>query len=299
MLNVAVIGIGNMGRHHIRHYSLNPNANLVAVCDLQQDLLDQYTSKYNCKGYTNLDEMLENESIDAVTIAAATFVHYDLAKKVIEKGIHVLIEKPIAETEEKGNALVELAKDHGVTLMIGHIERFNPAVQKLKEMLAAGTLGDIKSAISRRVGPLPKQIKDANVLVDLAVHDLDILTYLMDEKPSNVTIQKKHAQLTDRADCADILVDFSGASGYVQVNWTTPKPIRTLFVTCTKGYVELNYATKELVLFNFSDPEPQNIEVENKDQLAEEIAHFLNCAAQNITPLITGEDGVLALAMIK
>ncbi|MCP4049097.1 MAG: Gfo/Idh/MocA family oxidoreductase [bacterium] len=311
MLNTGVIGLGNMGRHHVRLYSENKRVNLVCVCDIHQDILNKFTSNYSCRGYLNLDDMLNNEELDAVTITSPTSLHYEIAKKIIQKGIHVLIEKPVTDTTERANELIDLAKKHNVIIMVGHIERFNPAVTALKKLIDEGQAGRIISLSSRRLGTFPNQIKDASVIIDLAVHDIDICSYLLDKEPVKVYAHKVKALIDSREDHAELFLTYDNESAFIQVNWITPIKIRTLAVTGTRGYVELDYLTKKLTLYksnysrskdingetviNFKDTEKVDIPVQNIDQLTVEIDHFVTCIKENRPPLIDGEAGKKAL----
>lgn len=310
-IKVAVIGLGNMGKHHVRNYSELEDSELVAVCDLQQDLIDEFSKKYNCKGYTDLDLMLKQESIDAVSITVPTALHFPIAKLIIENKINVLIEKPICDSVEKANKLLKLSKENNVIIMVGHIERFNPAVLKLKEIIDEGKLGKITSLISRRVGAFPAQIKDANVIIDLAVHDIDIFSYMLGKQPDNVFANAGRALIDGREDYAEILLTYGDQNGMMQVNWITPIRIRNLSITGTKGYAELNYMTQELKLFEsnyhedhddfgdfiikFGNPTQTEVTVEKKEPLAQELSHFLKCVSTNTQPLISGETGIQAL----
>lgn len=310
-INVAVIGLGNMGKHHVRNYHNISKANLLAVCDLNPDLVNEFSEKYNCKGYTNLDEVLLNESIDAITLTVPTSLHYKIAKKFIEAGIHILIEKPICDNVNEAQELIDLAKKHNCTLMIGHIERFNPVVKKLKEVIDNGEVGKVTSLISRRVGAFPAQIKDANVIIDLAVHDIDIFSYLLGKHPDKIYGNAGRALIDGREDYAEIFLTYGDQNGFMQVNWITPIRIRNLAITGTKGYAELNYMTQELKLFesnyyedhdNFGDfiikfgnPVERHIPVEKKEPLFEELSHFVDCILEKKQPLISGEVGLKAL----
>jgi len=310
-LKVAVIGLGNMGKHHVRNYHNIENCQLVAVCDLKDGAAETYAEEFNCNAYSSIHDMLDKEEIDALTITSPTSTHYEVAKMVIERGISVLIEKPIADNVEHATELIELAKQNNVTLMVGHIERFNPAVTALKNIIEAGELGDITSLISKRVGVFPAQIKDANVIIDLAVHDIDIFSYLLNREPDGIFGNAGRALIDDREDYAEIFLTYGQQNGIVQVNWITPIRIRQLSVTGTKGYAELNYMTQELVVhesnytrdtdhlgdpvIKFDTPNTRTIPIDNQEPLNLELRHFLDSVRTNTSPLITGEVGRNAL----
>lgn len=300
-LNVAVVGIGNMGGHHARNYAKLPGATLVALCDKNADLYQDLAKECNAKLYEDIDQMLDSESIDAISLATPTSTHYTIAKHLLEKGIDLLVEKPIADDLEKADELIELAKSKNRVLVVGHIERFNPAVMALKEIVSNGDLGEIRSIITRRAGGMPPQIQDANVIIDLAVHDIDVITYLTEKQATSVTANTGKAHLEDREDHAEIFLKYdSNLSGFVQVNWITPIRVRTLSITGTKGHAELNYITQELKTYL---PEEAQVPVPKTQPLANELSHFLDIIQSNtppIAPAQIGRDSLdTALAAIK
>ena len=310
-LRVAVIGIGNMGKHHVRNYSEIHGAELVAVADLNEELGTKMAEEYNCKYYQNYLEMLDTEQLDAVTVVVPSKFHHAVGLEVIARGIHLLMEKPIAMTEAEGQDLIDAAKAKGVKLMVGHIERFNPGVVKLKQIVDEGRLGRIVSVIARRVGVMPPQIQDANVLIDLGVHDIDIISYLLGRQPDRVTANGGRALLANREDYADIFLNYGDTNGVVQVNWVTPVRIRSLAITGTEGYAELNYLTQKLTvhksvyakttdgfgefLIRYGDPQTEDVVVDQKEPLRSEIESFLDSIVSGAPVVTTGEDGLQAL----
>ena len=313
LLRIGVIGLGNMGRHHVRHWSTIPTAQLVAVCDSQDSRAKDFADEYGCKSYSSLEAMLKNETLDAVSLTVPTFLHFDYALTCLERGLSVLIEKPIAETVEQAQILIDKAKEKGVCLMIGHIERFNPAVMALKNFIDEGKLGRIVSLISRRENTFPSQMKDANVAVDLAVHDIDIVNYLMDDYPVDLCSFSGHALIDSRKDHLELYLRYRQASAFSQVNWITPVPIRKLTVTGTKGYVELDYSEKTVLFYpceheRFTDAngvdsirilktEPYFLSVQPHDALNAELTHFSDCVLNGYPPKVSGEAGLNALSL--
>ena len=312
-VKVGVIGLGNMGRHHATHYADIPLAQLVAVCDINPVLVASFSAQYQCKGYTDLTEMLQTEGLDAVSIIAPTKLHYAFAKQVIEHGVSVLIEKPIAETVEQADELIALAKKHQVVLTVGHIERFNPAVMALKARLSE--LGQIVSIHTKRAGVFPPQIRDANVMIDLAVHDIDIISWLMNKQPIKVQRISGRALLKNREDYTTLLLNYGGddfpQTGIVEVNWITPKRVRHLIITGTQGYAELDYLNQELIMYvshtsaasdeadhlKMAFAEPEKVTIDKKAPLDAELTHFLTCVDQKSLPIVSGEDAREALRL--
>ncbi len=314
-IKVAVIGVGNMGRHHARVYSQLENADLVAISDINVKAGKEIAKKYDCKYYKDYNVMLSKEEIDAISIAVPTKLHKQVALDVIKSKKHVLIEKPIALTTKEAEAIIEAAKKAEVKLTVGHIERFNPSIQELKKIIERGDLGEIISIIARRVGVFPPQIKDQSVIVDLAVHDIDIFSYLLDRQPTEVFAKGRKALTDQREDSAEIFLSYNGISGFIQVNWITPIKIRTLSVTGSKGYAELNYVTQKLELYQskykkrvdsfgefvikFGEPTKKEIKINKKEPLLCELESFIECIRYNKEPEITGGDGLKALMIAE
>ena len=309
MLNVAVIGVGNMGKHHARVYS-ELRCKLVAVSDPDENRRKEIAEKFSCKHYKDYKEMLEKEDIDAVSIAVPTRLHKDVALYCIERGKHVLLEKPISDNINDAKKIIQVAKEKNIKLLIGHVERFNPIVQKMKELMDRNELGEITSIIARRVGVFPPQIQDANVIVDLAVHDIDIISYLLNKKPNEIYASGGRALVNKREDYADIFMKFGKTNVLIQANWITPVKIRNLSVTGTNGYAEVNYITQEMILYKtklkkiiddftdvveFAKPEKMKITLEGQEPLRLEIENFIESIIENKEPLVTGEDGLSAL----
>jgi len=291
-VKVAVIGVGSMGKHHARVYSELKNVELVAVSDINKNLGKKIAEKYGCNFYSNYNEMLEKEKIDAISVVVPTKLHAKVAVDCINKNKHVLIEKPIASNLNEANHIIHVAKKKGIKLMVGHIERFNPAVRKIKEMINEGKFGNIISLISRRVGLFPPQIKDINVILDLAVHDIDVFNFILEKNPKAVFAVSGKALINNREDYADITLKYNGINAFIQVNWITPVKIRILNLTGTKGYGELNYIKQEVKFFKsvykriadnsfeevikFSTPIVKNIPINKEEPLKNELKSFIS-----------------------
>ncbi len=221
VIPVAVVGAGNMGRHHVRNYAELPGAELVAVVDPDPARARELAAEHGAVAYETVAELLERSpEVAAVTVATPTITHRQIAGELLDAGKHVLVEKPIASTVEAAEELCARAAERGVVLAVGHVERFNPAVQELKRRLDAGMLGAPLSLVARRVGNMPPQIKDADVIVDLAVHDIDIFRYLLGaDRPDEIFASAGRAIVTDRFDFADIILRFGEVTCFLQVNW--------------------------------------------------------------------------------
>lgn len=309
-IDVAVIGAGNMGKNHARTYSELEGVKLVAIADVSENA-KQLAEKFGCRYYKNYMDMLSKERLDAVSVCVPTSLHYTVAKDIISKGVNLLVEKPITRDVKEADEMVRLAEAKGVKLAVGHIERFNPAVRKLKEIIDDDKLGDITSMIARRVGLFPPQIKDANVVIDLAVHDIDVFNFLLGRKPDKILCESGKAIINQREDYADIFMKYGNVNGFIQVNWITPIKIRVLNITGTKGYAELNYITQELVLYEsnyekryddfgdfvlkFGEPKKTIVDVSKGEPLRKELEHFIACIKNNKQPEVDGNEGLAVL----
>ena len=296
-VNVGVIGVGAMGENHVRVYHKIEEANLVAVSDVSERALKKIEKKYGAKGYTEYSELLENPEIEVVSVCVPTTFHHNVVMEAIKNGQHVLVEKPIAFTLEEAEEMIAAAKEAVVLLATGHVERFNPAVQKAKELVDDGVIGDIVSAFAKRVGPLPPRIKDVGVAIDLAIHDLDIMNYLFDEEVTQVYGSMNNIL----GDCefedhAEIMVNFDNEStGIIEVNWLTPYKRRELELTGTAGIISVDYIQQSIEVYGkFA----QDIQIKHEEPLKGELISFLNAVVNGTEPEITGEDGLKALKMV-
>lgn len=309
-LKAAVIGVGNMGKHHARVYASLEGVRLVAVCDIDERAGSEIAGKFACNYYNDHRAMLSREKPDVVSVAVPTKMHSRAAVDALNAGAHVLVEKPIADTLAQARRIIDAAKKNNRKLTVGHIERFNPAVRKVKEMIDRGKLGTITSIIAKRVGPFVSRI-NGNVVIDLAVHDIDIINYLLGDEPRKIYANGGKALSDAKEDYAELFLKYGSASGYVQVNWITPVLIRELHVTGTKGYVQANYITQEVDFYQakyekefddfgdfvikFGTPKKESVPVERVEPLKVELQSFVDSIINDAIPSVTARDGIKAL----
>lgn len=311
-MNAGVIGVGNMGKHHARNYAEIPGVNLAAVSDIEPKIGQPIAKRFNCRYYRDYRELLKKEKLDLVTIAVPTKLHKKVALDSIARGLHILIEKPIASTVRDAKEVVGRAKQKGIKFTVGHIERFNPAVLKLKEMVDKGKLGKITSIVTRRIGPMPPQIKDANVVIDIGVHDIDMMNWFYGKLPNSVVAGGGNALNKIQHDYVDIFLKYGECSGLAQANWITPVKIRKLAVSGTKAYAELNYITQELDFYEsefsteyddfgefvikFGESRDKKvIKTANFEPLKAEIKSFIRAIKENSRPMVTAREAIDAL----
>ncbi|MBN1348198.1 Gfo/Idh/MocA family oxidoreductase [candidate division KSB1 bacterium] len=311
MMRTGVIGLGTMGWHHARVYSELDESTLVAVADVDSEVGLKAAEKYSATYYRDYREMLAKEALDAVSIAVPTSLHKAVALDCIAEKVPMLIEKPIAGTLEDGNEIIAKAGSAGIPIMIGHIERFNPAVQKLKALIAENALDRITSIVARRVGIYPSRIKDANVIVDIAVHDIDICNFLLGRLPDSVHANAGKALNSERIDYATLFMDYGDTEIFIQVNWITPVKIRELNITGIKGYGELNFLTQSLKLYEsqyettydsfndyvikFGTPNIREIDVKTAEPLKLELQQFLVSLKNDTAMPVPAQEGLAAL----
>lgn len=291
-LRAGVVGVGAMGKNHARLYSELPGVELIGVSDMNETLVASIASSYGCKSYVDYHDLL-GENLDAVSIVVPTTLHIKVALDAIQKGINVLVEKPIADTVKNADEIIQAARENGVKLMVGHVERFNPTIIKLKELIDSGLLGKVVSLSAKRVGPYNPRIRDVGIILDLGTHDIDIMSYLYGEKIKQVyasagTVVHSHE------DHAIITLNFgSGSNGVIDTNWLTPHKVRNLTVIGSQGIAEVNYIEQTLRIF---DQEwVRDAKIEKGEPLKLELLHFIDCVQRDKKPLVSGEEGKHAL----
>lgn len=297
--NVGVIGVGSMGYNHVRIYSELENANLVAISDMVRGTLDKVSKEFNTVGYVDYDNILQIDDIEVVNICVPTVFHHDVVMRAIEAGKNVLVEKPIASKLNEAEEMIKAAEDAGVTLATGHVERFNPAVRVAKKLIDEGAIGEVVTANSKRLGPFPPRIRDVGVAIDLAIHDIDIFNYLFNSRANtvfaNMSSKLKNCEFEDHA---EIMTKYdSGVLSILETNWLTPYKKRQLNITGIDGIISVDYGNQTVTLFKENN-QVEDIKVENKEPLKEELRSFVDCVQNNTPPEVSGKDGYEALKIV-
>lgn len=290
-LRVAVIGAGNMGKNHLRNYFLLPDVELVGLADINPDT-KELADEYNVTFFTDYKNMLDELRPDAVSVVVPTPFHAEVATATMSRGIHCLLEKPIASSVKEANELIALAKKHDVVFTVGHIEHYNPLIVELKRLLDRKIIGEITSIVCKRVGGFPAVEPKTDVIIDLAVHDIGIISHLLGKQPKKLSSHGSRTHHSSKIDSAEILIDYGQASGFIQANWLTPVKIRTIAVTGSGGYIEGNYMTQELEYYEHNmqtgnegfpsfiakmgEPKKEIIKVNFEEPLTEELKAFLS-----------------------
>jgi predicted dehydrogenase len=303
-LKAGVVGVGNMGRHHARVYAQKPAVALVGVADADAETAREVADDYDTN-VMDTDRLLE--AVDAVTIAVPTRHHHDLVSRVLDAGVHVLVEKPFVKESENGAALVEQAAAEDLVLQVGHIERFNPAVQTLREVLVDH---EVIAVEARRLGPPVDRDTSDTVTKDLMVHDLDVALSLLDGEVASVAAagtcggQHVTAQLT---------FDDDTIGGFTASRVTQQK-VRELAVTTRDARITVDYADQDVRIHRHSLPayveddgdvryrHESVIEqptVASDEPLVHELDAFVEAVVTDGQPVVSGTDGLRAVELVE
>lgn len=305
LVRTGVIGVGMMGQRHCRIYSNVRHSQLVGVCDPNVEAGERVAQQYDAAYFKDLDAMLDQ--VDAVSLVTPTPLHYDLALQCLEKGVHVLIEKPITETLEQAQALVKIAEAGSQIVQVGHIERFNPAYIELKNVLKDMT---VLAVNLRRLSAYEHSNKDVNVILDLMIHDIDLALDLMGEDPVNVSAHGLSA-FSDVVDHASAHMNFGGGSLLsMTASRVTEHKIRNIEVTAADSFVECDLLNKNIFVHRRTSGQFLNDTVQYRQEsiverihvpffepLLLEIEHFIDCIRKNETPQVSARDGLDALTL--
>ena len=297
-IKIAVVGVGFWGRNHARVLDELPDTEIVAVCDLDRERTRTIAEKYGANAYTSSSEMFKQEELDAVNICVWSTQLSQEATKALKAGKHVLVEKPMASSTRKAKAVMELAKEKNLYLTVGFIERFNPAVRRLKQALANGDIGLPVSATVKRVSKWPQRIGDVGVVKDTAIHDIDMARFIFNEDPIAVFAKAGNLHHEKFEDYVQIMLSFSsGKSAFLEANWLTPYKIRNLTVTGSEAIISLDYITQEMTIETSGETLTPRKEYEEPLKL--ELQHFAKCIKQGEDPLVSGLDGYKALTIAE
>jgi len=294
-LRVGVVGVGVMGSNHARVLADIPGVELAGVVDPDHKRRDLVSGTLGCAAFDDVDAMLRS-GVDAVTIAAPTHLHHDIAHQCIAHGAHLLVEKPIASTVAEGRAIVAAASRAGVTLTVGHVERFNPAVESIKRAIKDQS---ILSIAITRVGPFPPRMSNVGVVIDLGVHDIDLIRWFTESEIVEIQPQMSSA-VAEREDIA--LLQFRTASGvlaHINTNWLTPFKARNIHVATRDKYLIADLLTLQVTeCFGFQPDgsySMRHLSVGYAEPLRAELLAFVNAIRTGERPAITGEEAVASL----
>jgi UDP-N-acetylglucosamine 3-dehydrogenase len=294
-VRVGIIGVGIMGFNHARVLAELPYVEVVGLADPDRSQAMRVANALGCAAVAD-HKTLIGLGLDAAVIAAPTHLHHAIALDCIAAGLHVLVEKPIAPSVEEGGQIVAAARRAGVTLMVGHVERFNPAVQSIKQAIEGE---QILSIAITRVGPFPPRMSNVGVVIDLAVHDIDLIRWFTESDIVEVQPQLSSARAS-REDIA--LLQFRTASGvlaHINTNWLTPFKARTVHVATQEKYVIGDLLTRQVTeCFGFQPDgsySMRHLSVGHAEPLRSELIAFIDAIRTGVAPAVSGEEGVASL----
>ena len=290
MINAAVIGLGAMGQHHIRVYK-ELGIEIAGVADADAERAREIGDEYAVPYYDDYRKLLRR--VDIASIAVPTSIHKQIAVEFLRHKTHCLVEKPIASSVQEAEEMIKIANANNIKLMVGHIERFNPVILKLKELIDKGALGKVMLISTRRVGPFQPRIRDVGIIIDSATHDIDATRFLLGKEPIDIYSKAGRFKHPSREDHALIMLDFGDSAASLEVNWFTPQKVRTLVATGSEGIAYLDYIKQELIIFNSC--KESHIKIEKAEPLKTEIAHFISCVQNDTQPLVDGYEGLNTL----
>jgi UDP-N-acetylglucosamine 3-dehydrogenase len=294
-LRLGVIGVGVMGANHARVLADLPGIELVGIADPDRAQAMSVAKALGCQAVAD-HPTLFGLGVDAVVIAAPTHLHHAIAHDCIKAGVHLLVEKPISSSVEEGRSIVAAAQRAGLTLMVGHVERFNPTVATIKQALDGE---DILSIAITRVGPFPPRMSNVGVVIDLAVHDIDLIQWFTGSDIVEVQPQLKSA-IAEREDIA--LLQFrtrSGVLAHINTNWLTPFKARTVHVATRQKYIIGDLLTRQVTeCFGFQPDgsySMRHLSVGHAEPLRAELVAFVDAIRDGKRPAVGGEEGVASL----
>lgn len=297
IVKTAVIGAGYFGKFHAEKYHRLPQAELVAIADVNLANAQAIAQKYNAQAYTDYRELVGK--VEAVSIAAPTSQHYEIAKFFLENNIHVLVEKPIATTVTEARSMIAIAKEKHRVLQVGHLERFNNVFLAIKHIVEKPSYVE-----SLRLAPFKPRCNDVNVILDLMIHDIDMIQNVIQDDIKNIYANGTSV-LTDEIDIANARIEFeNGCVANVTASRNSLQVARKLRVFQHEKYLSIDLQNKKISYHHKGEsaffpgvPELVHEEqtFEHGDALLDEIASFLDCVINNKRPIVTGEDGKRAL----
>ncbi len=289
-VKVGVVGVGAIGRNHARIYSELESAELVAIYDANEEHARALAEEFGTEAVGSLEELVSR--VDAASVSTPTVTHRDIATSLLEQGKHVLVEKPISDSVDDAKAMIDLAKEKGCVLQVGHIERFNPVMSQLE-----ARLNSPKFIECHRLSPFPQRSMDIGVVLDLMIHDLEIVLHLV-HSPIAAIDAVGIPVLTRREDIANARIRFeNGCVANITASRISPEKMRKIRVFQGDAYLSLDYQDQSGWIYRKDGMEiaREEVEVERDEPLKCELASFVECAARGEQPKVSGQQGAAAL----
>ena len=293
---VGVIGVGHLGQHHARVYTELLDARLVGIVDRDEERAHLIGENLGVPAYSTMEELIARQAPDAVSIVVPTSLHFDVARTAMEAGIHVLVEKPVTTRPDEAEELLKLAAKKNLVLQVGHIERFNSAVRYISQTVHTPIYLE-----SKRIGPFSPRINDVGVVLDLMIHDIDIVLSLVSSPIARIAATGRCVH-TDHEDIADAQITFeNGVMAHILVSRVSEKKQRQLDIMEPQRHITVNYETQTVQInrcVRDSNGQTEILETPifpKSEPLKLELAHFIGCVRERRQPLVGIRDGKRAL----
>ena len=315
-LKVAVIGVGYLGKEHARIYSDMPDVSLVGIVDISKERGEEAAQRYGTKYYSSYKEILDK--VNAVSVVVPTKSHYEIAKELLKNGISVLVEKPMTGTVSEAEELIRLSKSNNTVLQPGYVERFNPAIQAIQKLDVS-----LKFIECHRLSPFTFRSADISVVLDLMIHDIDIILYLSKSKVKKIDAVGVNV-ISDKEDIANARIQFeNGCVANITASRVSFEPMRKIRLFSEDSYISLDYQKQEAMIYkkspkltlksiNVEDKDVstikdlksfvfgdllkiERIKMDNQEPLKKEIESFVNCIKNGKNPVVSGEEGAEAI----
>lgn len=289
-VKTGVVGVGAIGRNHARIYAALESADLVAIYDANQDHARALAAEFGTEAVGSLEELIEK--VDAASVATPTVTHREIATTLLSAGKHVLVEKPIADSVDDAKAMIDLASEKGLVLQVGHIERFNPVMSRLEAVLDSP-----KFIECHRLSPFPQRSLDIGVVLDLMIHDLEIVLHLVNSPVASIDAVGIPV-LTRREDIANARIRFeNGCVANITASRISPEKMRKIRVFQSDAYLSLDYQDQSGWIYRRDGMQigREEVQVERDEPLKCELAAFVECAARGVAPKVSGQNAAAAL----
>jgi predicted dehydrogenase len=297
-LRAAIIGVGHLGIYHAEKYHSLPDVNLTAIVDVDREHAERVAAKFGATAYTDYRDILDQ--VDLISIVTPTELHYQIAEDFLKSQVHILLEKPITQTVSQAQALIDLAESNGVILQVGHLERFNPALQVVKEQLQNPYFIE-----SHRLAPFNGRATDVDVVLDLMIHDIDIILSMISSPL--VSIQSVGVPvITDEIDIANARLEFAdGCVANVTASRVSNKQMRKFRIFQPNTCISIDFGKHKTTVYSKrADEDSESTETsididehsfQDSDALLEEICAFVHSVRSGSAPIVSGRDGKQAL----
>lgn len=295
-INIGVIGTGKLGTYHVEKLLNIPNVNLIGIHDSDQNSMDRCRQNFGVETFKDITMLLDK--CQAITIATPTVTHYEVSEKALEKGLHIFIEKPITDNIDDAIKISDIAKKKGRLVQVGHIERFNNTFKQSLEFINKPQFIEI-----HRISPFPNRSLDIPVVMDVMIHDLDILLSINKGNP----VKKIHATgasvVTDFIDLANARIEFEdGLVTNLTASRISSKQMRKIRIFQDKSYIGIDLSEKKLDVYKINNDKDdfidvRSIDIKDEDALESELSHFISCIINNDMPLVSANDGIDALKL--